>query len=201
MSNKPLPAVRNTPAPDPRPARTTAALGRALVELTKEQPFDSITVQDILDRAGVSRSTFYAHYRNKVDALHSSFELLFQFCESVLDRTPFSRFRLFPVVEFLDHIAGARDLESALDEAGELETLWELTEEYAARMIGAQLRRLRYVVRDLPPKQQALGVSMLSAMLISMMRWWRANESAMSSKEVDATFHRLALLWLAPARE
>lgn len=55
--------------PDPRPARTRALLWGALVELIQEKRWDRIRVQDILDRTGVGRSTFYAHFDNKFDLL------------------------------------------------------------------------------------------------------------------------------------
>lgn len=43
---------------DARVRRTRDALGDALVALMQEKPFDTITVQDVLDRAHVGRSTF-----------------------------------------------------------------------------------------------------------------------------------------------
>ncbi|UFS95676.1 TetR/AcrR family transcriptional regulator [Nocardia huaxiensis] len=49
--------------------RTRAALHRALIELMQDRHYDRITVQDIIDRADVGRSTFYAHYRDKDDLL------------------------------------------------------------------------------------------------------------------------------------
>lgn len=50
---------------DPRIARTRHLLQEALLDLTREQPLDAITVADIADRASVNRSTFYQHYRDK----------------------------------------------------------------------------------------------------------------------------------------
>src|SRR5688572_32486622 len=35
------------------------------VELMRTREFNEITVQDLLDRAGVGRATFYSHFRNK----------------------------------------------------------------------------------------------------------------------------------------
>ncbi|WP_233434661.1 TetR/AcrR family transcriptional regulator [Nocardia yamanashiensis] len=49
--------------------RTRLALHRALIELMSAGPYERITVQDIIDRADVGRSTFYAHYRDKDDLL------------------------------------------------------------------------------------------------------------------------------------
>jgi hypothetical protein len=46
----------------------------ALLSLIQEKGYDRIKVQDILDRADVGRSTFYAHYRDKDDLLQSGFE-------------------------------------------------------------------------------------------------------------------------------
>src|SRR5882762_5502953 len=52
---------------DRRVVRTRDVLGDALMALIREMPFESITVQHVLDRAGVSRSTFYEHYEDKND--------------------------------------------------------------------------------------------------------------------------------------
>jgi AcrR family transcriptional regulator len=50
---------------DRRVVRTRDTLGDALVALMREKNFEKITVQEVLDRAGVGRSTFYVHYRDK----------------------------------------------------------------------------------------------------------------------------------------
>ena len=52
---------------DARARRSRDALGDALIALMQEKPFDDITVQEVLDQAGVSRSTFYHHFRDKED--------------------------------------------------------------------------------------------------------------------------------------
>ncbi len=51
--------------PDERIRRTHERLGSALVKLIGEKPIDAITVQEVLERASVGRSTFYLHFRNK----------------------------------------------------------------------------------------------------------------------------------------
>ncbi|HEV2460660.1 MAG TPA: TetR/AcrR family transcriptional regulator, partial [Ktedonobacterales bacterium] len=54
---------------DRRSLRTRRLVTSALMELLLEKRFDAITVQDLLDRAGIGRSTFYAHYFDKDDVL------------------------------------------------------------------------------------------------------------------------------------
>jgi AcrR family transcriptional regulator len=53
--------------PDERIRRTHERLGKALVQLIQEKPIDEVTVQEVLDRSSVGRSTFYLHFRDKND--------------------------------------------------------------------------------------------------------------------------------------
>src|SRR5262245_28061146 len=59
---------------DRRSKRTRQLLGEALVELLLEKRFDAITVQDILNRANIGRSTFYEHYTDIEDLLMSEIQ-------------------------------------------------------------------------------------------------------------------------------
>ena len=61
---------------DRRVGRTRRLMHEALMALIVEKGYETVTVQDILDRADVGRSTFYAHYRDKDELLLSSFEHL-----------------------------------------------------------------------------------------------------------------------------
>ena len=51
--------------------RTEQLLRTALFSLIREQGFEALRVQDIIDRANVGRATFYAHFDNKEDLLLS----------------------------------------------------------------------------------------------------------------------------------
>ena len=51
-------------AVDRRVLRTRATLQAALIELVAEQDLPRISVADVAERAGVSRSTFYDHYQD-----------------------------------------------------------------------------------------------------------------------------------------
>lgn len=62
---------------DLRQKKTKAAIYRALGECLNEKDFADLSVEDILVRAKVSRSTFYAHFRTKDDVLDSLLRNIF----------------------------------------------------------------------------------------------------------------------------
>src|SRR6186713_2598586 len=55
--------------PDRRVSRTRRALKEALTDLILEKGYEAVTVQHVIDRADVGRSTFYAHFLDKDDLL------------------------------------------------------------------------------------------------------------------------------------
>ncbi|KYF89640.1 TetR family transcriptional regulator [Sorangium cellulosum] len=54
---------------DRRVQKTRKLLSDALVSLILEKGYDEVSIQDIIDRANVGRSTFYSHYENKEQLL------------------------------------------------------------------------------------------------------------------------------------
>lgn len=48
-------------------SRSRQAMKEAFLQLLAEKPYGSITVQNILDRSGYSRGTFYSHFMDKED--------------------------------------------------------------------------------------------------------------------------------------
>src|ERR1041384_6276150 len=112
--NQHLPLVASDKKTDARVRRTRDALGDALVALMQEKPFDTITVQDVLDRAKVGRSTFYSHYSDKDDLLMSDAEEFFESVAMMLSVRGDTSERVFPVREFFGHIIEAKTFVDAL---------------------------------------------------------------------------------------
>lgn len=63
-----MPPGRN-PEDDPRYQRTRRALLDALLELAAQRPTMTVSVSELTSRAGVSRSSFYAHAASPADLL------------------------------------------------------------------------------------------------------------------------------------
>lgn len=59
-----------------RSQRTRELLLDHMYRLALEKDYGEITVQELLDRTGVARSTFYAHFRDKEDLIAAGYEAI-----------------------------------------------------------------------------------------------------------------------------
>ena len=92
---------------DRRVLKTRHAINEALFSLMQEKKYNKITIQDIIDRANVGRSTFYSHFATKDELLFSSVEhllkMLNQYIKSYIEYDGDTK-RLIRVVDFFEHI-------------------------------------------------------------------------------------------------
>lgn len=75
---------------DRRIQRTRQLLQDSLVALILEKGYEAVTVQDVIDRANVGRSTFYTHFRDREELLLSEFEVLWAEFEGHVTNKSFS---------------------------------------------------------------------------------------------------------------
>lgn len=66
--------MRGRTTRDRRVRKTRGLLHEALMSLIAEKKYELITVQEVLDRADVGRSTFYTHFQDKDELLVTGFE-------------------------------------------------------------------------------------------------------------------------------
>jgi AcrR family transcriptional regulator len=174
---------------DRRILRTRDTLGDALVELIGEKPFEEITVQEILDRARVGRSTFYTHYRDKDDLFLSDVEEFLELFSTALTRSGASPKRLAPVAELFSHISDVRDFYAALVAADKVKDVQSLGRGIFARSIEERLR-LAGAVMD--ATQMAAQAYALAGSLFALLDWWIDHGMKAHPTEMDALFHRMA---------
>ena len=188
MSEKLTPAPNRKP--DPRAVRTRDRLGDALIQLLLAKPFDDITVQEVLDRARVSRSTFYEHYRDKNDLFLSDVDQFFEMMSTQLSRTHDPSPRVAPVAEFFTHVADVRDLYAVLVESGRMHDLTELGTAHFARGIEARLAAQPRGVSLSKETRVALAHALAGA-LIALVTWWARQGMTTPPAELDRLFHRM----------
>jgi AcrR family transcriptional regulator len=184
--------------PDRRRARTRDRLGDALMRLIQEQPFEELTVQDVLDRAGVSRSTFYSHYRGKNDLFLSDVDDFLGAMAGILARRRERSHRVAPVRELFAHVADEERLHRALTESGRIHEFMELALEHFARAIEKRLvERSRGIAKD---DRKALSHALAGA-LMALMSWWLVRGRPGSPEVMDRLFHRLVWTGVAAAQD
>ncbi|MFL5639593.1 MAG: TetR/AcrR family transcriptional regulator [Gemmatimonadaceae bacterium] len=187
MPNKQGLNVRKSVRVDARTQQTTAALAYALIQLIQESGrFEDITVRQILERAGVGRTAFYSHFRSKEDVLHSTYEGVFGAHKEQLKQDTSAKPRLFPVSEFLEHIARARPVMVAFRKAGLADDMRSQFVGYAADIIECRISDLNLSTTVQP----RLAARMLAAALIESIDWWFDHES-IAAAEIDTAFHLL----------
>lgn len=167
---------------DRRVVRTRTTLYDSLVQLIRERGYDSIRIEDILERANIGRSTFYAHFKSKDELLERSLDRLRQELISTVEATQDAT--IFDVTRTLfRHIDHYRDIQAALAKspAGAL-----LHESIAANF--------SQVVRSiLPPSRDGsipreLAIAHISSSFLCVLRWWMDRAPNVSPDEADDLF-------------
>ncbi len=159
--------------PDRRVRRTRDLLGDALVELMHEKPFKQITVQNVLDRAEIGRSTFYTHYRDKEDLFLSDVEDFFEMLAGMLAKRGDKSNRIVPVRELFAHISDMRAFYDAMAASGKLHDAMQLGEAHFARGIDQRLAALQGA-RVMTARRRSAVSHALAGALLSLLSWWIA---------------------------
>ena len=176
--------------PDRRIRRTCERLGSALVALIQERPIDDVTVQDVLDRASVGRSTFYLHYRDKDDLLLSQLEQFLEMMSTALSIRKEESHRVVPVAELFAHIGSQKKVYRALADSDRLNDFFDLAQGYFARGIEQRLKESKRL-SNLPQSESGARASALAGSMLSLLRWWLDRGAKESPRAMDELFHRM----------
>jgi AcrR family transcriptional regulator len=183
--------VKHRRRPDERIRRTHERLGSALVELIQEKPIDDVTVQEVLDRASVGRSTFYLHFRDKNDLLLSQLEKFLEMMSTTLSIRKEESHRVVPVAEMFAHIGNSQNkVYRALADSGRLNDFFDLAQGYFARGIEQRLRESRRLPK-VPQSELTARAVALAGSLLSLLRWWLDRGAKEPPSDMDQLFHRI----------
>lgn len=164
--------------PRARGARSRDALHAALTSLMHEKPFDAITVRELVQRARVGRTTFYAHFQDPDDLLLTAFTRMLGAMTERMHAAAPAPGRLLPVREFFEHVAAAKPLLAMLADSGRLPTLWRLAALHFARSIERRVRG-------------PLAARFASGAMIETLQWWLEQPDPPPAAAVDREFHAL----------
>ena len=188
--NQHLPLAGSNKKTDARVRRTRDALGDALIALMQEKAFETITVQEVLDRAHVSRSTFYTHYSDKDDLLMSDSEEFFEALSMALSEHSDKSERVFPVKEFFNHLANVQPFYKALVKSGKFQENMELARGHFARGIERRLSELPRS-KSIPANERSAIAFTHAGALLSLLAWWLDHGMREPPEQMDELFHRM----------
>lgn len=182
---------------DRRIQRTRDLLHRALISLMIEKGYEATTVQDILDRANVGRSTFYSHFVGKQDLLLSGIKNLTKELQArqraaIAHRESFREAGFGFSLAFFEHVDSHRNVYHAIvgRQSGTI-VLGELRS-----MLGELVRSDLKTVRAnecAPELPRNVVIQFVVGSLMSVVTWWLDERSKLSPAEADALFRRLTL--------
>jgi AcrR family transcriptional regulator len=177
-------------AADRRIERTRSLLHDALASLVHEKPYDDIAVTEILARADVARSTFYAHYRDKDELLeHGIRELLRADLPAPSARwaNPADRLLRFSL-PFLEHVERYRDEGRFVPHARGVAPIHDRLRRVLERVLADELRAERHFSsRGEQPISAELLARHVAATFVVVLEWWLEHPE-LSARDVDAKF-------------
>lgn len=186
--------MSSTPT-DRRVRRTRELLRSALLALIVEKGYDRITVQDILDRADVGRSTFYAHYRDKEDLLLSGFEDIRAALAATVEANENDAAGkvelLQPLLAVFQHVEGYRHTWGPLSRKGGADAITRILRQHVAELVRANLRS-QFPAAGTNQTRLDAAIEHITGACMGLLTWWLDNDIPYSAEEIHATFRRLS---------
>src|SRR5712692_1608814 len=179
---------------DPRVVRTQQMLRNALTALILEKGYDAVSIQDIADKAGLRRATFYLHYKDKEElllrTLHETFEELKQHMDkqphNLLSEQHDSKMQL----TIFKHAQEHADLYRTILSGQGSSVILRYIREYLASDIREELNR---VVQDTLSVPVDILANYVASVTLNMVIWWLENGMPYTPEKMADTTSRLVL--------
>jgi AcrR family transcriptional regulator len=183
---------------DRRVQRTRQLMRDALASLILEKGYDNVTVQDIIDRANIGRSTFYAHFQDKEDLfLRGVAEIAYgDDLQKTVTREMEHRQQAGPsetisVVPMFAHVKANELLHKAMFAKNKENSLLNKGTAFLFANINSQLTQFA------KGKQTSVPIPVMAQFLtgglMMLTRWWQDNGMTYSPEEMDRLFQLMAM--------
>jgi AcrR family transcriptional regulator len=186
---------------DARVRRTQRRLREAIVSLIHEKSYPAIVVNEILERADVGRSAFYAHFPNKDALLASGIEQMLHATPSRTLPSGVGRFSnalafSFPVFE---HIRQCRHAAKAKMGIQGRHVVHQHLHRVLAERIHDEVRQALQTADGHAAIPPDLATEYIVTAFILVLNWWVDSRSRLSPREVDDVFLALVVPALTSA--
>jgi AcrR family transcriptional regulator len=176
---------------DRRSQRTHRLLAGALVALLFEHRYTDLTVQDILDRADIGRTTFYRHYWDKDDLLTSEMERVLDVLSRQTHLGPPDRVLPLPSFGIFQHMQEQQALYRVLERGQAIDVVLTTVKTRLREQIEQHwYQTLAKSIDDLSVRIAAQSVV---GTFVTLLQWWMENDIPLSPAQMDAYFHQLTV--------
>ncbi len=176
--------------PDRRVRRTKQRLDDALESLIIEKGYDQTTVQDVIDRADVGRSTFYAHYETKDDLLVSWVVQLVAEMELHMAQQPTDAGSIMPSLALFLHLAEAHHVYKAMIGSRGIDIATEMIHSSLLRHAKSGLEQ-RSAASDQTTIPIEVRAEFLAGSLLGLLTWWIDNDLPYPPERMDEIYQEL----------
>jgi len=177
---------------DRRVQRTRKFLQDALMALILEQGYETITVQDIIDRANVGRSTFYDHYLDKQDLLLSGFTQLREFLAQQRPTvTASGDLRMGFSLPMFEHACSYRPIYRAMIGKQSGAVVGKQIQQLLTDLVRGELAAL--VPHEATPVALEIVVQYTVSAFMGLLVWCADHDTPATAAEIDAIFQRLTM--------
>ena len=176
--------------PDRRVRRTKQRLDDALVSLIIEKGYDKTTVQDLIDRADVGRSTFYAHYETKDDLVVGWVDQLATEMELHLAQQQTDAGSIMPSLALFRHLAEAHHVYKAMIGSRGIDIATEIVHSSLLRHARSGLER-RPDASDQTTIPIEVRAEFLAGSLLALLTWWIDNDMPYPPERMDEIYQEL----------
>ncbi|HEX9837960.1 MAG TPA: TetR/AcrR family transcriptional regulator [Anaerolineales bacterium] len=174
---------------DRRSQRTRHLLSEALVDLIREKGYNTITVSDIIDRANVGRSTFYAHYRDKDDLLAGELDRVIDVLDRHIPHESREENLFFPSLGLFQHVGEEYELYKALVWSSGVDLLFKHVQKSLSQRIEQSLQESGRKF-DIPVQILA---NFVAGSFLTQLKWWLENKMIYSPEQMDEIFKKLTV--------
>ena len=161
---------------DRRQQKTRMAIFDAFSALLSEKPYSKITIQNIIDRANIGRSTFYAHFETKDSLLEEMCQELFDhIIEGVMNDNHPSDHHMDsnepdPVFcHLLQHIAANTNHVRELLTSESSDFFLKYFKASLSTLIASYLLKDHPLYKDVP---EDFLLNHISGSFVEMVQWW-----------------------------
>jgi AcrR family transcriptional regulator len=190
---------------DRRVTRTRRQLRQALMALVLEKGLESVTIEDIANRADVGRTTFYLHYKDKEDLLLECINTTIEELITQVSSIPISEWKLAedvfeasispknPILLIFQHVADNADLYRIIIHGGSTSQTQNrvraIIADSVANFMRCRLDDDGLTINPIIPME--VFANYFAGSLMGIITWWLDIDMTYSPLEMTRMFQKL----------